>query len=595
VAGSTAKEWLERWLADRRIAGWIGVIAAIAPAPALFGGRVADDWVHVAKRAGFSWARALGERPLGDWFTFGTGRPADIDVLRRAGVYPWFTYDHFLVSFFRPLSALTHVLDDALWPANPVLMHAHSIVWYALLAWVALRAYRAIAPGGGARDAAVAAGATLLYVVTPGHALPVAWLANRNAIVSATFALATVALHVHARRGSRRAAWLAPLVFGVGLLSGEGALAATAYLFAFAACLDHAPRARRFLALAPYAAITLAWRALYDHLAYGVFGSALYIDPLREPAAYLAALPGRLAALLLAQAAFVPSDAWLVKPELVPYATLGAAVVLAGVALALVPLLRRDPRARFFALSTLLATLPATLTAPSDRLLLIPSFGSTGLVALFIASALRGGRETNARPTRAARALAAYWVATRAVLAPLVFPLAAAALLFARGVVRDLGEGIAVPEHGTLVVLGARYVLEPTLAWMLPGTHGELESGHLPRLRVLTAGASHVDVAAVDDHTLRLASAEGLVGDVTALLLRGHDHPMAPGDVVDLGDARITVLAVDAARGPTAILCRFTVRVDDPSVVFVRWDGARYVRVAARDLAPLPAPGGEHS
>ena len=51
------------------------------------------------------------------------------------------------LAFFRPASALTHLIDFVAWPRAPLLMHLHSLVWFALaLVAVCLVYRRLIAP-----------------------------------------------------------------------------------------------------------------------------------------------------------------------------------------------------------------------------------------------------------------------------------------------------------------------------------------------------------------------------------------------------------------------------------------------------------------
>jgi hypothetical protein len=139
-------------------------------------------------------------------------------VLREEGVFGWWMAPDFRMSFWRPLSSLTHVLAHWLWPRSFVLAHAQSMLWLAaLLAVLAVLYRRFHLPW-------VAHLALLLYAVDDARGWVLGWVANRNVLVAATLAFAA---HDRARRdGWRPGRWLAPALFAAALLGGEAALGA---------------------------------------------------------------------------------------------------------------------------------------------------------------------------------------------------------------------------------------------------------------------------------------------------------------------------------------------------------------------------------
>src|SRR5262249_58502494 len=79
-------------------------------------------------------AHMRGPAPLNNAFVFMDGQAALGLARRQSGAYPWWTLPEGQVAFWRPLSALTHWIDFALWPDAPQVMHGQSLLWLGPLA-----------------------------------------------------------------------------------------------------------------------------------------------------------------------------------------------------------------------------------------------------------------------------------------------------------------------------------------------------------------------------------------------------------------------------------------------------------------------------
>jgi hypothetical protein len=398
-----------RWLPFATVA-----LALLLACPSLRNGWFADDDMFRARidprRAipGFSYA------PL-DLFTFVSGDPVQRATFREAGLYPWWMADDFRMAFWRPLSSLTHLLDERLRPGSAGAAHAQSLLWFAALLAVLAALYRRF------HVPWVANLALVLYALDDARAWPVGFIANRNAIVAATLAFAALLAYDRARRdGWRPGLWLAPILFGVALLGGESALALVGYLVAYATVIDSGPLGRRVARLWPYAALSLLWLAAYKALDYGTAGGGMYLNPMNEPGLYLHALLERLPVLLAAQVGAGLSDIFLmVRPtlQLVLYGL--ALVVLAVFAVLLLPTWRRLPVCRFWTLGAVLSLPPMCATYPMDRLLVFSSVGAMAAIALVFADWIE--RRHAAVPTRRlVTAGVSILVVCHLVLAPLL-------------------------------------------------------------------------------------------------------------------------------------------------------------------------------
>mgnify|MGYP001330034548 CR=1 FL=1 len=66
--------------------------------------------------------------------------------------------------------------------------------------------------------------------------------------------------------------------------------------------------------LAPYLGLAGLWFMVNRALGYGAAGGGFYIDPVRQPLDFAAALATRLPLLLASQFALPPSDVWMQQP-----------------------------------------------------------------------------------------------------------------------------------------------------------------------------------------------------------------------------------------------------------------------------------------
>ena len=112
--------------------------------------------------------------------------------------------------------------------------------------------------------------------------------------------------------GSRPAAFLAPLLLLAALFTKEEGLGTCAYLAAYALFVDRAGWRRGCLALLPYAAVVLAWRAVRSAWGYGVWNMGVYVDPLTDPGRFAAAVVQRAPILLLGQWTPIPAEVTVV-------------------------------------------------------------------------------------------------------------------------------------------------------------------------------------------------------------------------------------------------------------------------------------------
>lgn len=599
---------LRRWLSSPRADRWVLVASLMLACVSLDTGLGADDHIHQLVMRG---THRLGGFADDGWDLFRfAGEPARNRQNMLDGVFPWWADPQASLAFWRPLTVLTHRLDHRFWSDSPLWMHAQSIGFFALLLLGARALYKRLLPGPW-----VAVLAFAIFALDDARAPPLTWIANRHAVISAAAAVWMLVAHDRwVRQGWRPGSFLAVGALIVGLLAGESTLAVGAYLFAHACFLDRGPWVGRMLRLAPYAGVVVAWRIVYKMLGYGTHGSGVYIDPTQRPLEFLAFAVQRLPVLMLGQLGFPWSDGWAAYDLIWPPAKILvmalALIVLLGLGWLLVPLLRREPRMRFWVVGSLLAAVPACATFPADRMLTFVSLGAAGALAeLFAAVTTRRGRDARAASEAGApgelqalfgsrlRSGAAIWAAHGIVLvhmiaAPLLFPTRARGVVDVRESLQRAERSVPEPEPGvdrTLV-----YVNPPSdpFACYVPIMRAAEEGGPPPDpQRWLAVGVTSVTLQRLGERTLRVRQEGGFLPGAAERMLRSSVNPFHVGQVVHVPPLHVHIEEVTEDGRPAVVRARFDRPLDDPSLVWLRWEQDGFVpyappAVGERDVLP---------
>lgn len=566
--GATGQPGAVKELLGHDRARWfILLIALLLTSTSLTAGKGLDDFLHelmLRKSPGVS---GLLYRPL-DLFSFATGDARASRALMDEGVFPWWADTHAVLAFLRPLSSFSHWIDYRLWPESPLLMHLQSLVWFGVLIFVIGDIYRRFQGPGW-----VSAISLILYAFDDARGPVVGWLANRNAIIALTLALpALVAHHRFRAEGYRPGLWLGPLALGAGLLAGEMAMIVCGYILSYALFIDRGPRRLRILSLLPYIVVVLSWRGLYLLTHYGSIGSGLYIDPGRDPVAFLRALTTRFPVLLLGQFALPWADLWdlypLVAPRMRPVVLSLAAVVTVGLVRLLLPLWKLDPLTRFWAFGCVLAMIPVCSTFPHDRLLMGASVGGAALLAKLFTS-LAEGRYLS--PNRWVWAGTTLLGLLHLVLAPALLPIRARGLAVVDARLSQANATIpSTHDISSKSVVLINPPVDPFAAYFPI----QRQAAYLPRpkhLRWLATGVTDLNIERVDNRTLRVRPSAGFLSSSSQLMLRSPRHPMRLGETVTLPEISYEVTGLTNDGRPSEVLVRFRCPLEDRSLVWLQW------------------------
>ena len=365
---------------------WLAMLLAL---PTLWLPFMLDDTFHRLALEG--WLSGEAAHPYFDGWVDPYGLPSCFRFFepgRGEHFMPWWTDPDLTIRFWRPLSSLDALVDHVAFGDRAWAWHLHSVLWYGVLVAAACSVYRlALGP-----VALVAAG---LFAVDETHFLPVAWIANRNAIIAGALGLFGLSAHLRWRSGSSKHGVLAPLLLTAGLLGGEAALGVFGYIGAYE--LHRWRRQGPSWHILPALLVGLGWAAHYKVQGFGSVGSGNYLDPTAQPLEYLAEVAVRLPMLVQAQFLGIPSDLGLFVPFSAPILTALGAVVLLGLGLGWRPLLaavspEEGEALRWMVPGAFLALFPVMATFPIDRLLLIPGLGFSVVTAAVLRVAWQRGR-----------------------------------------------------------------------------------------------------------------------------------------------------------------------------------------------------------
>lgn len=558
---------------DRRY--WLWALAVLVlglglRAPSLWAGFGMDDFAQLAMLAG----EYPVERAPWDLFSFSKGDPDEVHTLMSRGSLAWWSHPELRLCALRPLSSLTMWLDVQLFGHAGGWHHAHSLLWWSAMVMAAALLLRQLLP---ARWAGLA---LLFYVLDECHTYPVGWLANRNAIVSATFAFLALWAHVrHREEGWMRGRWLAPLCVALAMAGGEYALCILPFFVLYELWAGPGSRGQRARALLPLFALFVAYVALHRGMGFGSYASNVYVDPAREPGAWLELAAMRVPILVADMFLAIPTGKLALYPELMKVqAVLGpAALLLVGL---LVPGVwrRLDARGRrrlvWLMVAAVLAILPVASSFVSARLLLIPGVGGHAVVAALVLDGWDRLRDAvqRRRPST--------WL--RGVLATALLG-AHVGLASWWGLeellnINRLNEGTRqaalmmqvddakVPQQRLVVLTAA----DP-MTLLYPALVRWVEGHPLPKSWwVLSLAPRPHTLTRVADDALELEVVAGsmLTGPVE-LLFRRPEFAFEVGDLVELEGLAIRIVKVDGDGRPVRVRYRFDVPVDDPSLVFL--------------------------
>jgi len=568
-----------------RLAVLLVLLGIALHARSLGWGFLYDDFMHQSRLR-------YGERfaELSPWnlYDYGTcSRPGD--SLYRSGLHPWWTDPDFRVRFLRPVASLSLRLDYRLYGSWAPGYHFTNLALFGVLLALAFRLFRDV---GVPPRAALWALAFL--ACEDVLAIPVGWIANRNAILSSIFTVgAVLAVHRYRRGGCRTVLALGVASFLLACGSKESGLIGLP-LIGFYLLVCEAPegesvargliRVMRSAVPWLFAAAAAAYLAAYAAGGYGT-NSRLYTTVWGEPLTYLKRLTVLAPVALTGLFFGVPADLVFARPAAALRVLAIGLPALLLAALFCVRFLRGSRPALFAAVWALLALVPVAGVTTGDRLLVNACIGTSMLLGLLLDRL--GGIPGSIKERRyGSLAVVAFFVLAGIVLSAPMIRLRGG--LFHKLAARDR-EAIAnteiqspAREHRSAFLLnvpGAFFALTFLPTWTMMHDDPSAAVGYLQM------GRRPLTLRRENERSLVIEyGGSGLLSNRYEMLFRTTPEPPAPGTVFESAEFNATVMET-GPEGIRSARLDFKRALEDASYVFLAWRNGRMRRVE------MPGPG----
>lgn len=303
---------------------------------------------------------------------------------KEAHLHPWWTSPDYQLRFFRPLASLSIHLDFLVGGGAPLFAHLDSLMWSLVMLFGGFAIFRQILHEDRTRKWAM-----IIFTLSVCHTWAAGWVAARHSVMSGAFTVWAAAIYLRWRVNHHPRHGVAPAVlFALGLLCGETALA----LVLFVTCYEFAgssdPWRSRLRRLLPIAAIACLYVVAYSAMGFGARGSGAYIHPFLYPGDYFALLVPKMLAVTGAFGFGIPAI-------LRPIPQIGGLTWIAGIITVLllcVALLRvgrfsdiqRSHLLRWLLLAIFFPQLPALSGLAQGREFILSQIAFSGVIALVL-------------------------------------------------------------------------------------------------------------------------------------------------------------------------------------------------------------------
>jgi hypothetical protein len=506
--------------------------------PAILSGYVMDDLV-------FTSPMYQPEMPFG-YYRY-------IDEMRRLDILPWWAADGLEVNFFRVLSSASLYLDFHLGRDLPLVAHLQSALWFAILLFGAARLLGALVKNPRQRRWAF-----VIFALGSYHTFAVGFIAARHALMGGTFAVWAAALYLEWHQNQDRKRFVAAMVlFFLGLLSGETALAFAGFAFAHDLAYVEGSLRRKLAVFSPVGLAAAAYLLFYTTMGFGPEGSGMYVDPLTNPVDFLAAAPPKVLAMMGAFTLGMPAH--LRMAEGLEGAPLAAGAIGLALSLPVILLTWRhlsdDEKhlAKWCSLMGLLTMAPGLSGITSGRAVSMSGLAFSIIMAIALCvvrfAPLSTARKWLARPLAVVIVLGLVVMAPLSRLAQSYFMLDWGSILTTK-----LAESAPLPceEGASVYVLNGDFLTAYYAPFLVAKSLGQLRG----RWHELVSTSSAITVRRDGPDILYIADeGDSLIGPMSFELFADSRTALPEGTVIER-DGLFVSVDKRSRKGPTALSFR---------------------------------------
>jgi hypothetical protein len=548
--------------------------------PAVFAPYHSDDYFQLLLLSENS-SIQRNDASLWGLFSFIDEVPQHREQLLQYGVLPWFAADDFYFRFWRPISEITHWLDFKLFGINPLPAHIHSIAWFLLLSGIVYQLARRIFPD----EKLLPMLALAIFILDGQHVATIGWIANRNSLVAAVFAFAALYSHIVWRETEKkRYFFIAIIVMGVALLSGEASLAIISYFFFYATILDGSGYKKGLVSVLPYFLLVGIWFYFYQNLGFGVNTSAgLYLNPFLDTAEYITAVIYRVPIYFTSALLPIPAGlswgggaehAWL---SVVFYGF--ALLVVTGFLVAFYKVVRNNKPVHFCFLSSIFALLPVCATMAQDRLALFETVGFDMVIAALILYFLQGKKPEKKYVKYCASAL----VVIHLILSPL--HLWAGSIYMHLGATAIASNALSIKNPDLMQKQVICFQVPIGEAVSLMGIREVMGFDNPQGFFWLSNDEGELIVKVLSNHRIQVEKKLGFANGFESAFRSVKKQPFHPGQSIDTPFGMIEITNINQQGYPDRIEVHFDKPLTDTDLLFYTFKNGGYAMIELPDTS----------
>lgn len=500
--------------------------------------------------------------------------------MQQYGVLPWFAAEDFQFRFWRPIAELSHKADQLIAANSAAFAHAHSIVWFLVLAFLVYR----LAATTFKKESGIALLAFAIFVFDGQHVATIHWIANRNLLIAACFMLLSLWAFIRWREQQKLFYCAASLLaFATALLSSESAIVLCAYIVCYSFFVEENSFKHSLKSSAPYLLLAAAWLMLYQSLGFGAHtAEGLYINPVSEFSAFILALVQRFPVYFTAALLPIPAGApWVLVGASADALWLISALLWVFVAVVCYGFwryLKPSATVKFWFIAGMLAVIPACTALTQDRLSLLQTIGVDIALAAVIYTLWQSSQSLKTLTLK--RSVLLVLLLSHLLLSPLhllagswymtktAHEIRNRALSFAASNALDAKTVVVLqmPIGEAVSLVGIRqfyhYAAPEQFIWFA----NEEEALKITRL---------------DTHRLLLKKKTGFGSGFEAAFGK---HIFKVGQVIPLQALDITIKTLTVEGLPQQIEVRFKMPLEDQNLLFYQWEKGQLKALPVRKL-----------